>query len=804
MPPGDPALPTETARWSVDELIPFGKYILLNKISAGATAAVYRAKIRGEAGFERLLTIKRILPQMAGDHDFVETFVEEAKICARLNHSSICPTYELGKVGESLYLAMEWVAGKDLGAIVRRLENTGKVMPPLIAAWISGRLCDALDYAHALRDTAGKPIGIVHQDLSPSNIVVSYEGQVKLIDFGLAKAAGRAQQTNVDALKQKIGYMSPELVLGTTLDARSDVFGVGVCLYEMVTGRRLFAGADDIATLKLVSSANVPPPSALVDDTPEELEMIMMRALERSPDKRWGTAGEMGQALTACVASEDPTFGTRHVADFMRDLFTQDMAAEQRRLNDLLTASKDAALMEQRRRFFTSPLGAAAIAKAEASRRVLNTLPPAPKPKGAAPTVDRNTPTEIDSVQPVHAGPQAADEFTDDELTTFRPERRRANVPAAPPPPPPMGHKPQAAKTPPTPQTAQTHQTQNDEDELTTFRAPDMHGDEEELTTFQADTRSTPPVEPSTLPPGPRERGLTPEYHRPAPREVTPVHVHVPPGVTPAFEEEATSYFDAERRASKTSSQGPFGNEEEATHIFFSAEEGVGLIEQLKEYSPPSAPRLPGASEQAELPPDRRRTPSEVRARTPTDPGRANAHRNEPRAPNRDATQSGGHRPNPLEASAPLDVPPAATNRPARKWPARIDTLERGPTLELEPTRRNDRAPLLFIGLVMLVATVVGLIVKTPLGIALGVRKPTEGAIEVRTVPPIAAAVRLDGIYRGRAPLRLEGVRAGDRMLALEADGYVTVARRVTVEGGNTASVNIALEAQPPAAAAAP
>jgi serine/threonine protein kinase len=797
MPPGDPALPSDTARWSVDELIPFGKYILLNKISSGATAAVYRAKIRGEAGFERLLTIKRILPQMAGDHDFVETFVEEAKICARLNHSSICPTYELGKVGESLYLAMEWVAGKDLGAIVRRLENTGKVMTPLIAAWIAGRLCDALDYAHALRDAAGKPIGIVHQDLSPSNIVISYEGQVKLIDFGLAKAAGRAQQTNVDALKQKIGYMSPELVLGTTLDARSDVFGVGVCLYEMVTGRRLFAGADDIATLKLVSSANVPPPSALVEDTPEDLEMIMMRALERNPDKRWRTAGEMGQALTACIAGEDPTFGTRHVADFMRELFTQDMAAEQRRLNDLLTASKDAALIEQRRRFFTSPLGAAAIAKAEASRRVLNTLPPPPKLKAPPPppAVDRHTPTEVDPVHPAHLSSQPPgleldnQDLVEEELTTFRPERRRSDVVPQPPKPAPLATQTQAPA---------------DEEELTTFRPPDTL--EEELTTFHtSDTRKTPPAPPGiqldvqaqaqvterpTSPPSARERALPPEYGATERRDNTPVRVRLPPGVTPAFEEEATSYFDVGRRASEKSSHGPFGGEEEATHIFFSAEEGIGLVESLQEMSP-SAPL--GAKDAAN--PERRRTPSEVRARQP--PNLLDKPLGAPS--NRGATQTGGHKP------YPLDVPPpaaAAASNPPRLWPARIQTLDRGPTLETSILRRGDRGPLLFIGLAMLAATLIGLIVKTPLGIAIGIRKPTEGAIEVRTVPPVAAAVRLDGIYRGRAPLRLEGVRSGDRMLALEADGYVTVARRVTVEGGNTASVNIALEAQPTAAAA--
>jgi hypothetical protein len=206
-----------------------------------------------------------------------------------------------------------------------------------------------------------------------------------------------------------------------------------------------------------------------------------------------------------------------------------------------------------------------------------------------------------------------------------------------------------------------------------------------------------------------------------------------------------------------------------------------------------AAPRPPGA--QGAALPERRRTPSEVRAKQP-----ANLLDKPLSAPSqRGATQSGGHKPYPLEAPPPAS---AAASNPPRLWPARIQTLERGPTLELNMLRRGDRGPLLFIGLAMLVATLIGLIVKTPLGIAIGIRKPTEGAIEVRTVPPVAAAVRLDGIYRGRAPLRLEGVRSGDRMLALEADGYVTVARRVTVEGGNTASVNIALEAQPSAAPA--
>ena len=182
-----------TPTWSADELIPFGKYLLLDRIASGASAAVYRARIRGEAGFERVVAVKRILPHMAGDPEFVRTFVREAKTAALLTHTNICPIFELGKVGDSLYMAMECVAGKDLGRITRRLAKRGETMGPIIAAWIAAKLCEALDHAHNLKDPKGIPAGIVHRDLSPTNIMISYEGQVKLIDFGLATAVGRAQ-----------------------------------------------------------------------------------------------------------------------------------------------------------------------------------------------------------------------------------------------------------------------------------------------------------------------------------------------------------------------------------------------------------------------------------------------------------------------------------------------------------------------------------------------------------------------------------------------------------------------------------
>jgi serine/threonine protein kinase len=218
-------------------------------------------------------------------------------------------------------------------------------------------------------------LGIIHRDISPANILMSFEGEVKLMDFGIARASGRSQQTNVDALKRKLSYMSPELVRGTALDARSDVFGVGICLYEMVTGKRLFAAQDDITTLKLVSNASVPDTSALQDSAPKELADIIMRALAREHEDRWPTAGEMAQALTAYVAKGHATYGPKDISELMHTWFAADMESEQRALQELITASQNLQLMEQRRRFFASPHGAAAAAKAEAARKLNSKRP---------------------------------------------------------------------------------------------------------------------------------------------------------------------------------------------------------------------------------------------------------------------------------------------------------------------------------------------------------------------------------------------------------------------------------------------
>jgi serine/threonine protein kinase len=827
MPSGEPALSPPPApanpptRWSVDELIPFGKYILLNKISAGATAAVYRAKIRGEAGFERLVTIKRILPQMAGDPEFVETFVREAKVCARLTHSNICPIYELGKVGESLYMASEWVAGKDLRAILQRLQATGRVMPPLAAAWIASRLCDALDYAHGLKDAKGERLNLLHQDLSPANVMVSYEGAVKLLDFGLARAAGRAQQTNVDALKQKLGYMSPELVLGTSVDRRSDLFGVGVCLYEMVTGKRLFAGNDDIATLKLLRNATVQPPSALRDDTPDELETIIMRSLARDPEQRWPSAGEMAHALTAFVVADDPSFSTRNLVELMQSLFETDKQTEQGKLNTLLSASQNANLMEQRRRFFHSPLGAAAIARAEATRKHASTRPPPPASPAIPPPPGSN-PSSTDSLTGSHIsqrkaraplpappatanGQQAAPQEQDDALTTYRPPTSSPVQDRATPRPPALETPRPGAfargglTTTEAKYNELIRRSGEDDAEPTMYRPEPSMREAAAAAVQSSDIRDTLTdkekndagrITQPSIDPGLQELQNEPTVFELAPEEYSepladkPEKAAAAPKPEPSepaatdvaldFDSEATNYLGGQPAAAMALFEpaAPAQSyDDEATHIFFTNEDGGIELpdvpdDSLTTVSHPTPLRVPVPAG----------APAAIGSRLPPPPPASG--------------RTGQHAPVPL----PLAAPSSVVER----------TSPRIPTIVISSIPPAARSPLYWVLGAAALVLLIGLIVKTPLGITLGLRKAPLGVVMIETTPAVQATIKLDGIYRGRAPTTLDGVPAGSRILSVTAEGYEPVTRTVIVEGGEARTVNITLIPTTPAPLAQP
>jgi eukaryotic-like serine/threonine-protein kinase len=314
--------------------IPFGKYLLLDRINIGGMAEVWRGKSFGAGGFERLLAIKRILPTIAEDEEFISMFIDEAKITAQLNHANVAQVYDFGQLAGSYFIAMEYIPGKDLRAIFDRCRKRGEPAPIPLTCHLVSKICDGLDYAHRRRDGQGGEMNIVHRDISPQNVIVSYDGEVKVIDFGIAKAAGRASQTQAGILKGKFAYMSPEQIRGRPVDRRSDVFAIGICLYEMLTGERLFVGDSDFSVLEKVRRAEVLPPSTYNKRIPEVLEKIVLKALAREVEDRYQYASDLGEDLQRFLVCSEAMFGGKDLMAFMQATFAEDVEREKLRLKD--------------------------------------------------------------------------------------------------------------------------------------------------------------------------------------------------------------------------------------------------------------------------------------------------------------------------------------------------------------------------------------------------------------------------------------------------------------------------------------
>jgi serine/threonine protein kinase len=255
----------------VRQPVKFGKYLLLERIAVGGMAEVFVAKAFGVEGFERLLAIKKILPTMGEDAEFISMFVDEARIAVQLSHANIVQVLELGKHDESLYIAMEYISGRDLRQLLERFRKLQQPMPIAQACLTVAEVCEALDYAHRKKDARGHALGIVHRDVSPQNVLISFDGEVKLIDFGIAKAESRLQKTQAGILKGKFSYMSPEQVMGLPVDGRSDIFAAGILLWELVCGEKLFTGDSDFAVLEKVRNGIVPAPRSVTRTLPEAL-----------------------------------------------------------------------------------------------------------------------------------------------------------------------------------------------------------------------------------------------------------------------------------------------------------------------------------------------------------------------------------------------------------------------------------------------------------------------------------------------------------------------------------------------------
>ena len=292
------------------------------KIAEGGMGAIYEATLMGAEGFEKTVTIKTIREKFTGDRDFVDMFIGEAKLVADLVHQNIVQIYKLGKIGNTYYIAMEYVQGINLQELMNRHAESGQKIPVELAAFIISRVCRGLEYAHNKRDKHGVPLGVVHRDISPKNLMISSEGEVKITDFGIAKARNLMKDQEGQVLMGKAQYMSPEQAQYMPTDRRSDIFSLGVVMMELLTGESIFGATEDTTIiLENVVVKDIPRPRALNPEIPEALEKIILKALERPLARRYQDAGKMGYDIEYFMYHKGygPTIVT--LEKYMRQLF---------------------------------------------------------------------------------------------------------------------------------------------------------------------------------------------------------------------------------------------------------------------------------------------------------------------------------------------------------------------------------------------------------------------------------------------------------------------------------------------------
>lgn len=326
-----------------EETRQLGRYELIKRIAVGGMGVIYLAKSRGTAGFEKTVIIKKILDHLAEEQEFITKFLDEGRIVVNLTHGNIVPVFDMGEEDGEYFIAMEYVPGRDLRDVLKRLQKEEQIIPAHLAVHIVTEACKGLEYAHRRTDDAGNPLNIVHRDVSPSNILISRDGEVKIIDFGIARATSRAAKTVSGRIQGKICYMSPEQAGGKSVDHRSDIFSAGVVLYEMLTGKRPFQGESDLQSLDLVRQCEFAPPSELNPEIPDELNAIVEKALERDRDKRYQSIDELHVDLLEWLYSGGRAVTSQQLAEFMRELFPQGFEREElRRARDASSTDRSA------------------------------------------------------------------------------------------------------------------------------------------------------------------------------------------------------------------------------------------------------------------------------------------------------------------------------------------------------------------------------------------------------------------------------------------------------------------------------
>ena len=320
-----------------------GKYLLLDRVNAGGMAEVFRAKHFGVEGFERLIAIKRIL-YTTQDNQFTEMLIDEARIASQLQHPNVVQIYDLGEVDKQYYIAMEYISGADLGYVQSKLLERERLLPVPAAAYIGSCICAGLEHAHLKCDAKGEPMHLVHRDVSPQNILLGFDGAVKVTDFGIAKAKNSSNRTEPGTLKGKFGYMSPEQVRGKEADRRADIFATGVVLYHMLTGRLPFKGNSNFQVLERVRSMEFEKPRSVNPEIPEEFEAVILKAMAEDPSERYLWASEMRVELQQFRISGKMVFDQMEMSALMEKEFAQELEKERvhlERLREIVEPAAD-------------------------------------------------------------------------------------------------------------------------------------------------------------------------------------------------------------------------------------------------------------------------------------------------------------------------------------------------------------------------------------------------------------------------------------------------------------------------------
>ena len=299
----------------------FGKYEVLARLATGGAASIFLARQPGVAGFAKLVCLKTLLPERASDDDFLAMFLDEARLAARLNHPNCVQIYDLGKVRGVYYISMEYIFGETLWNLLATVTRLRTPLPALQVAHIIGSVCDGLHHAHELKDSEGCPYNLVHRDVSPQNVMVTYEGQTKVVDFGIAKAATGRVPTDAGIVKGKFSYMSPEQITGSSVDRRSDIYSLGILMFECLASRRLYRGSSPEDIARLIVKHRAPRLRDVVPETPAALDEVCARALAWHREERYQTAQEMGEAIRGYLAQARYNQSSAELAQLMAERF---------------------------------------------------------------------------------------------------------------------------------------------------------------------------------------------------------------------------------------------------------------------------------------------------------------------------------------------------------------------------------------------------------------------------------------------------------------------------------------------------